>query len=224
MNRAALLASTAVLALVAGGAPGGTRPAPAGKPADLQMLPMTPTVLYNQNSNFGYGIDSQNFTGGTSAYTDAAADDFVIPAGRKWKITEVDVTGMYFNGSGPAKSEVVTFYSDRKGYPDKPRGTYTLNCVDTAGSFACKLPGKGLSLYGGTSGKAHWVSVVANCAFFGGNCGEWGWVQNTRIRNNEGVWQNPENGFGTGCTTWGRISACLGLPGDLAFVLKGKKS
>src|SRR6202045_3440839 len=80
-------------------------------------------VLYNQNSNFGYGVVSQNFTSGSfgTAYNAAAADDFIVPTGTAWTISEVDVTGSYFEGSGPAASEVVTFYANKHGRPDRMR-------------------------------------------------------------------------------------------------------
>jgi hypothetical protein len=139
------------------------------------------------------------------------------------------VTGVYFNGAGPASSEVVTFYKSKKsGLPGAiaARGTasYTLNCTDTAGSFQCKIPGPkghGLGLSGGTSSKDYFVSIVANCSFVGG-CGEWGWVQNNTDHNNPGVWENPANGFGTGCTTWTPTNTCIGLgTDDFAFEIDG---
>ena len=90
--------------------------------------------------------------------------------------------------------------------------------------IACKLPSSvKLKNSTGTKKKTFWVSVVANCSFTGG-CGEWGFVQNTVIHGTEGQWENPDNGFGTGCTTWGANSTCLGLAGDYAFDLKGKSS
>lgn len=75
------------------------------------------TDLYYQNSDdAGVGINSQNFSSGTfSTYNSAGADDFAIPAGHKWKIREVDVTGTYFHGSGPASSENVCFYKNNNG-------------------------------------------------------------------------------------------------------------
>lgn len=222
MSKPALLASTAVLALIAGSGPAASNPVSTAKPATFHLSAVPPSVLYDQNSNFGTGIVSQNFSSSFYVYDSAAADDFVIPAGHKWKIAEVDVTGAYYNGSGPADSEIVTFYTDRKGYPHAVKGTFTLNCTDSRGSFACTLPGKGQILSGGKSGRQYWVSVVANCDFI--TCGEWGWVQNTKIRKYEGVWENPHNGFGTGCTTWTRNSACFLMPGDYAFDLRGKKS
>jgi hypothetical protein len=193
------------------------------KQTNLTVFPVSPGVLYSQNSNFGYGIDSQNFSGSFMVYNSAAADDFAIPAGHRWKVTEVDVAGVYFNGSGPAKSEVVTFYTNKNNHPDKVRATFTLNCVDSRGNFACRLPGKGQTLSGGTNGTRYWLSVVANCDFT--TCGQWGWVQNTATHNKPGQWENPADGFHTGCTNWTQSSTCFGgspFADDYAFDLKGK--
>lgn len=220
-----LLAATAVIALSAGTAMAAApRVASPTIGHQTQGLIGGSTTLYNQNSNFGYGIDSQNFSATDSIYDDAGADDFKVPAGTSWKIKEVDVTGVYYNGSGPASSENVIFYADAKGKPGTAISTLSnLSCTDTSGSFACKLGKTGPKLKGGTKGKRYWVSVVANCAFAG--CGQWGWVENKTIQNDPATWENPANGFGTGCTTWGgTVAHCLGssaYSGDFAFDLKG---
>ena len=72
--------------------------------SDGTISPLTrANILYNQNSDdAGSPLNSQNYTSGSSQFNDQAADDFVIPKGQTWRITEVDVTGVYFNGSGTA--------------------------------------------------------------------------------------------------------------------------
>lgn len=174
------------------------------------------TVLWNQNSNFGGNVNSQNFTSGTGAYSDAAADDFVVPAGQIWHVSYVDVTGLYFDGSGPASSVGVAFYADRKGRPGRLlRGPYTLQCFDNGGSFECPLP-KPARLRAGT----WWMSLVATVAFGGG---EWNWIENTTVHGHEAVWEDP--GGGGTCTTWKPLHVCFGgAPADLAFELKGRSS
>jgi hypothetical protein len=221
------MAATAVLALTAGSAFAASHPTLAVKAVNAHAIYSPAGTLYDQNSNFGYGIVSQNFTSSSfgTVYNAAAADDFAVPAGKTWKVKAVDVTGVYFNGSGPATSEVITFYAKGKGgHPGKVVGkAQTVNCTDSGGSFACALPAAAkLNNSTGTKKKTYWVSVVVNMPFVTGQ-GEWGWVQNTTIQGNEGNWENPGNGFGTGCTTWGPNSQCLGLAGDYAFDLKGKQ-
>lgn len=164
-------------------------------------------ILWNQNGNFGGSVNSQNDT--------AAADDFTVPAGQTWLIAEVDVTGAYFNGYGPAASELVTFYADRNGKPGRVQnGPFTLNCNDNSGSFQCVLP-KRVKLPSGT----WWVSVVANCD--SQVCGQWGWTISTAVQGNEAVWRDSD---GNGkCVAFKPLHRCFGgPPSDLAFDLIGK--
>ena len=160
-------------------------------------------MLYNQNSNSnGTGINSQNFTSTYSkTYNAAGADDFVVPKKTTWTVTEVDMLGIFYNGSGPATSENVTFYKDNKGVPGKAAkgGTFTdLNGTRQLRFLHYPLGKKGVKLKSGH----YWVSVVANCGFLT-VCGQWGWYLNGTIHNDAAVWENPGNGFGTGCTAWG---------------------
>jgi hypothetical protein len=231
MNKTVLLAASAVLALTAGSALAGPTPSVAVKATPVAPIQSPGGTLYNQNSNFSNSIVSDNFTSGTfgTIYNSAAADDFVVPMGKTWKVTGVDVTGVYSNctqgvNCGPATSEIVTFYKDAKGMPGKVVGTpQTLNCTDSAGTFACKVSAK---LKGGTSkkGQRYWLAFVANQNF--GTAREWYWTENTTIHGNQAEWENPGGGFGVGCTTWGQIGTCLGstYTGDYAFDLKGKSS
>jgi hypothetical protein len=131
--------------------------------------------------------------------------------GKAWTIRGVDVTGMYYNGSGPASSENVTIYADSRGKPGKSVWSRSnLNCADTSGSFSCGLGKNGPNLAGGRNGRRYWVSVVANCSFTGG-CGEWGWTENTVVQGKGAVWEQDGG-------PWTRIRP----PTDLAFTLLGR--
>jgi hypothetical protein len=127
---------------------------------------------------------------------------------------EVDVTGAYSNGSGPASSVTITFYSNRKSRPNLVKKTVTVSCTDNSGSFTCQYfivklrPGY------------YWMSVVANCAF--NTCGDWGWTEDTVVHNKPAVWRNPGAGQGYGCTAWNTLKNCFGgSAADFAFDLKG---
>src|SRR5438477_11615466 len=112
MNKSVLLAASAVLALTAGSAMAASHPSLGVKATHVVPIQTPGKALYNQNSNYGYGIVSQNFTSGSfgTVYNAAAADDCAVPAGKTWKVKGLDVPGVYFNGSGPANSEIITFY------------------------------------------------------------------------------------------------------------------
>jgi len=216
VGKSGLLAASAAMAFVTSGATEAARP-----------LPKASIVLWNQNSNFGGGVNSQIYESSMSAYNDFAADDFVVPAGQTWTVTEVDVTGAYVGGTGPAPSVEIWIYWNKAGRPDAGRkglGKYnaTVSCTDNGGSFQCQLPGKhhkpGAKLPAGT----YWISVAAVCA--SSVCGEWKWTENTTVTGYQAGWFNPGNGWGTNCTGFEDLTTCFGgSPADLAFELIGSR-
>jgi hypothetical protein len=165
------------------------------------------TVLVNQTSGgAGIGIVSQNFESTYAIYDSADADSFTVPKGSTWTITEVVANGTYFNGSGPATSEEVTFYKSKKGAPTK-KGVKacsyaTVKGKDSSGAFTIELP-TACVLKAGT----YWVSVVANLAFSDG--GEWGWNDATDTGPAQADWENPMGGFAIGCTKWTAELTCI---------------
>lgn len=229
MKKTLLLAAAAALALSASGITSAAGPAPtassfghAGKAQPFSLNTGLAT-LYDQNSNdSGVGIVSQNFEASFDAYDSQGADDFAVPVGSCWKIKEVDVTGVYFNGPGPAPSVHVTFYKQKAGAPNEAAVIADFPAivpVDVGGSFAIPLP-TGVKA---KSGKKYWVSVQANMDFAVG--GEWGWETTNTLSGTGGMWKNPGGGFGTGCSAYGDMVTCLGALGqgpDYMFTLKGK--
>ena len=66
------------------------------------------TVLYDQlNNQKSTGTDSVEFWD-LPAWTSFTADDFVVPAGRTWTITEVHAQGTYPT-TGPAENFKISF-------------------------------------------------------------------------------------------------------------------
>jgi hypothetical protein len=155
-------------------------------------------VLYDQNDNAGLqATNSQNFEVANDAFDNELADDFVVPAGG-WAIDNVTVTGLFFNGPGPATSVHVNFYANAGTLPGAPVAgcDYPAVVPGAQPSFSltlappCVLPA-------GT----FWVSVVANLNFTPG--GQWGWQDRTVTANNPAAWRNPGGGFG--------LPACVGF-------------
>ena len=223
MSKSILLAATAAIALTTGGAAvAGQPPAVVFTTAKAQPVvhhSKGAKVLYNQNSDAnGNNIDSQNYTSGTyTAYNDEGADDFVVPKKATWTITEIDVTGCCAGSGG---TENVYFYKDSKGKPGKlvKGGAFTKLNGSGYPDYAISLGKKGVTLKAGH----YWVGVVVNCDY-SGSCGEWGWSTTGTVRNDAAVWEQPGNGAGTGCTTWGTLSDCFGSSyvGDFMFELQG---
>jgi hypothetical protein len=226
MTKTALLATSAMLALSAGTASAATNTMfVRGVAPHHVVFGVTPGsgTLYDQNINDnGVGIVSQNFNSSVSIYDSQGADDFTVPKGHTWTIKEVDVSGVYFNGSGPATSEEVQFYKDKGGLPSGKALADCKNIVgaDSGGSFAIKIP-KGCKV---KLGAGHYqVSVIANLGGVGAG-GEWGWLTNNEVAKDPAAWQNQGGGFGI-CPTWGVMTTCIGAAGeggDFAFALKGK--
>src|SRR6476659_10127457 len=91
----------------------------------ITAAPPGSKTLYDQNKDDGErAILSQNVD------DSQAADDFVVPNGHTWMIKEVDVTGVYFDGSGPADSENVFFYRNKGGLP----GNLVVACPNQNGA------------------------------------------------------------------------------------------
>jgi hypothetical protein len=180
------------------------------------------SVLYDQaNNDAGVGIVSQDFTdAGFDIYDAQGADDFTVPEGATWRVGAIGVGGIYFNGFGPADFATVTIYSDNGGLPGSEIASVQAQGKSNGGSFHAKLAG-GVTLSAGT----YWVSVQATMAFSNG--GEWGWETRTVQSGNPAVWQNPGDGFVSGCTSYANMVGCIGAQGegpDFMFTVMGTSS
>lgn len=211
----------AVMVVPAGAAPG--RPTVSGRaPAQHGATPATPlVVLWDQNNNQGVSsIVSQNFETALDAYDSQGADNFSIPANTDWGIQQVVVSGVYFNGPGPGNSFNVCFYTDNGGLPNNTAvacknnqgftasgSTFTINLTPPV-----KIPR--------SAPDNLWISVQQNLDFTPG--GEWGWTDRTVANGAPAAWRNPPDGFGTGCSNWSNMNACIGVNDpDFAFALLG---
>ena len=213
MNRAMLLTTVSIIAVSAVVTPFVLSDLAWGHSHPFQPI----RVLYNQNSNdSGTFVNSQNFSS-TTYYDDQGADDFVVPQGRTWKVKEVDVTGVYFNGSGSANSVNVIFYKNDHGAPGAPLKNGTFNNLNaaTGPNFLLQLPGTGVKLRAGR----YWVSVVANSDW--PSEPTWGWEVNSVQHGHEAMWRNPGGGLNPYCENWGMVENCVSTGPDYMFVLRG---
>lgn len=177
-------------------------------------IPESPTgILWNQYGTPAteppINVGSQEFEPDHDALDDQAADDFILHdpgPGLNIYITAVRVMGEYSDGGGPASSFNVYFYSNG---PDNLPGTLiaafaNLPYAGTPPDFMITMPNKfGIGLSPGT----YWVSVQARQDF--NPNGQWFW-HNSKVQvDAAGAWQNPGNGYGTGCISWNRKNACM---------------
>jgi hypothetical protein len=169
--------------------------------------PATPlSILYDQYNNAATDVvvNSQEWEAPFfTSYTDELADDFVVPGGQSWSVETIDADGLYFSGPGPAQNLNVRFYTDSAGLPGAlVASRIGMSYVQAGTTFTITLS-PAVSLTPGI----YWVSVQARQDFTPN--GEWGWTGRTVQSNQGGAWQNPEGGWGVGCTSWGRKTTCL---------------
>jgi uncharacterized repeat protein (TIGR01451 family) len=170
-------------------------------------------ILYDQlSSPAGNGAPDQNFEAAQDAFDSEAADDFVVTDAGGWDITGINTVGT--TGAAGGATVDVTFHANAPGGgdPDLPGAaecTYAaLVPGDIGGSLTITLPST-CSLAQGT----HWVAIVVNQNF--GTHGQHFWANRTVQNGSEGVFRNPANGFGTGCTTFTPQTIC-GVGGGAA--------
>jgi hypothetical protein len=168
----------------------------------------TDQVLWNQYDNPAtkppLNIGSQKFEPAMAAFDDQAADDFVFTYPFNNVITGVRVMGEYSEGGGPASSFNVYIYGNAPG--NLPGGLIVallnLPYTGTPPDFTINL----ISLVNLGPG-TYWISVQARQDF--NPNGQWFWHNRTVQSNAGAAWQNPGNGYGTGCLTWNRKNVCM---------------
>jgi hypothetical protein len=177
-------------------------------------------VLYDQTDSPAdptFVTGSQDFEASLDKYDDTAADDFTVPPGQSWTIDRVDVLGSY-SAAGPASSSRVKVYEASGTLPGASVFTSISMPADggVGPNFALPVSGAPALPPG-----HYWVSVQAILDLVPG--GLWFWRERTAQSGDPAVWENPADGFGTGCTTFKRLNDCAAVPQfpDLAFRLNG---
>jgi Ca2+-binding RTX toxin-like protein len=184
-------------------------------------LPGAGVTLYDQNDDDqGGAVSAQEFGEGLENYDDMAADDFAVPAGEAWKVSEIDVTGAYWAAQdpGPADSVNVAFHTDASGFPGTPVYSDTVVPAEDDGGSLVLLIKPAVIL---SPGSTYWLSLQVNMNYM--TDGQWGWeMRSTQGGDYVSKWENPLDGFGTGCVTWSDTDACDPVAGvDYMFRLAG---
>jgi Kelch motif protein len=166
---------------------------------NLSQPKLPNVILYDQYNNAGTNAtSSQDFEAAFDPFDDFTADDFVVPAGQTWNVSEVDMQGTYDGFTGPAVAFHVFFYQDSGGLP----GTQVYAAMNQPYTSSNNIDFViNLSVPACLSEGTYWVSVQCRMDFNVG--GQWYWQDRTVQSNNGAAWENPGGGFGI-CTTWGR--------------------
>lgn len=154
---------------------------------------------------------------GSQSMDAQGADDFTVPDGVSWTIDGVNAFGMDAYGT-PMNFVYVTFYADAGGVPGAVECTYSgLSSGDDGfGDFTIVLPTPCV-LGAGT----HWVSVQADQEANTIVTWFWSMVDQMEPIGSNAVWQNPADGFGSGCTSWTDVHNCGAWYYDFEFELTG---
>lgn len=180
----------------------------------VSLIPSVPAepviILYDQTNNPAPtptpptpgGVTSQDFEPELDSHDSFAADDFVVPAGQIWNITEMDVIGESSEPPAPPDSFHVFFYTDSAALPGTLVASRLANPYSGFGEFLITLTSP-VTLPEG----AYWVSVQAREDYSAS--GEWFWDNRLVISNFGAAWQNPGGGLEHGCLIWGRKTTCL---------------
>jgi len=122
-----------------------------------------------------------------------AADDFIVPAGVTWKLTEVDVAGQQILSASSAPVNVF-LYANNGTVPGAQIFAQT-------GITAANYPNYNVPLTGAPqlAPGTYWVSVQVSAS--AGVNGIWGWTDTTQ-HGNKAAFQNPPGGFAPTCTSW----------------------
>lgn len=176
-----------------------------------------PPILYDQTDNgSGNGAPDQDFEAGYDTYDAEGADDFVVTDAEGWTVLAIDTIG---TTGGVAASVNINILDDNGGAPGNVICSYPATAtVDTAGSLSttlptpCPLPG----------GNTYWLTQQTQQDF--ATQGQHFWSNRTVQTGNPGHWQNPGDGFGSGCTTFTPMTTC-GVGGgtnpDFLFAIRG---
>ena len=108
-----VVSAAAFVALFASAIPSGLAVETALAEEGPTPTPTPGTVLYDQYDNFAteepVNIPSQDAETALDFFDSQAADDFIVPAGQTWQVTEVDVLGEYDSRLGRPRRFTFSF-------------------------------------------------------------------------------------------------------------------
>lgn len=178
------------------------------------------SLLYDQTNNpSGNGAPDQDFEAGFDAYDCEGADDFDVTWTDGWNVQQVQTVGT--TGTPGTSTVKVVFFADAGGSIGAQLCSYTgISPTDNSGSLIIDLPtdcfvGLGLA----------WVNIQVSQEF--ATAGQHFWSNRTTQSFAGSLWQNPGDGFGSGCTTWTAQTTC-GVGGgtnpDFLFQIWGEQA
>jgi hypothetical protein len=178
-------------------------------------------VLHDQTSPVGFHeISSNRFTTPPTIDDSQVADDFTVPAGQSWTLTQVDVVGddLPFMGMSAPPIVNVFIYSNAGTLPGSEVYRYfglgTRNYPNQSAIFEFPRPPP---LNPGT----YWISVQDDGGSF--MVPSWYWFTRSAQDGNQAAFQGTGGGWGSNCATWKPITTCPGpiSEPDMAWKISG---
>jgi len=172
-------------------------------------LPLTPsyaTCAENKGAPNGDGITAQDFGPNYPEYVSEGAADFTLDS--ECTVGAIAIRGTLFLGAATAAT--VWVYADEGGLPGAEVCTATVE--GTGPDFV--LPVEGCTLAAGS----YWLGAQVAMDFE--TEGQWYWATTNQVLGGVDAWRNPGGGFGTTCSDWGYIDACLGFSYEYIFSIK----
>ncbi len=190
--------------------------------------PRGSNVLYDQTAGFaGDGINVLQFSSSSIyssmvSYNSQGADDFVV-GGDGWSVTGFNfITWNWYGGDPADNNEAVDVYvyPDNGGLPGASPvctsvgSTNNPSVYDVYTSLANVTLNTPCDLAPGT----YWVAASFENAT---NPFNWpyAWGLTPSTDGAPGVWRNPGDGFGSGCTEWSTLADC-GITGDYGYAFQ----
>ena len=173
-------------------------------------------VLYGHTGQWLAGVVSTDWDSDYDEMDIRIADDFTVPEGATWKISEVHAYGGMGSAGGELASANISFFKDRNGQPGRVVAERLAAPIakNVDGNFAVVLSTP-VKLKAGH----YWLSVQGKTKEVGT---VWMWNASKGFSGSRAVIQNPGDGYGLGCRDWTPIKDCVSaMPGDQMFELLG---
>jgi hypothetical protein len=185
-------------------------------------MPSTGQVLYSQlDDPSGSAFTDQAFEAVYAAYDGTGADDFVVTSANGWDLTTLNTPGALQPPAGQVPFFVSNeFHGDAGGVP----GGALAGCsfpgnvnFTTDGTGDLSIDVTGCSAPAGNA----WVSQIVRLDF--NPFGQHFWATRNTALGTPAQWQNPGDGFASGCTSWTNAQTCGSVGADNLFEILGKE-
>jgi hypothetical protein len=145
-----------------------------------------------------------------------AADDFTVPPGQSWTISQADVIGRCSSCSGLASVVNLWLYGTAGTLPGAELHSQPNSPASNQPNYSIPVTG-GPALSPGT----YWLSVQQTSAQF--QIPSWYWRSRTAQSGNPAAFRNPGGALDSQCTAWISMTDCFGpaTDPDLLFKLSG---